>query len=60
MAVQQVKKSKQKVRQRQAANRYEGIQTSTCDHCGRAKLPHTVCEGCGYYKGRQVLSISSD
>mgnify|MGYP001578274820 CR=1 FL=1 len=30
---------------------------STCSHCGKALLPHTVCQNCGYYKGRQVIDV---
>jgi large subunit ribosomal protein L32 len=58
MAVQQRKVSKTKCRQRKAANRYKGIQSSVCAHCGVAKLPHRVCGNCGYYKGRQILSVT--
>jgi large subunit ribosomal protein L32 len=30
---------------------------SRCDHCGQAKLPHVVCQNCGWYKGRQVIEV---
>lgn len=60
MAVQQNKMSKQKVRQRKAANRYRGIETCECPHCGAPRLPHRVCGSCGYYKGRQVITVESD
>jgi large subunit ribosomal protein L32 len=29
---------------------------SNCVQCGSPVLPHRVCGGCGYYKGRQVLT----
>lgn len=58
MALQQNKKSKQKIRQRKAANRYRGIQTCPCPQCGAARLPHRVCAACGHYKGKQVLSVT--
>jgi large subunit ribosomal protein L32 len=32
-------------------------QTVTCDNCGAAALPHRVCGACGYYKGRQVMTV---
>jgi len=60
MAVQQVKVSKQKIRQRKAANLYRGIKTSPCPSCGAARMPHRVCPSCGNYKGRQVLSKTTD
>ena len=30
---------------------------SKCPQCGAAQLPHRVCPSCGYYRGRQVLTI---
>lgn len=56
MAVQQNKRSKTKCRQRRAANRFKGIQSNACPHCGAARLPHRVCRGCGHYGDRLVLS----
>lgn len=29
----------------------------TCKKCGKPKLPHTVCEHCGYYKGQEVVNV---
>lgn len=60
MAVQQCKVSKQKIRARKAANRYQGLEANSCPNCGGARLPHRVCSHCGYYKGRQVTSVTSD
>ena len=31
--------------------------SSKCDHCGQMKVPHRVCNNCGYYNGRQVLDV---
>lgn len=25
-----------------------------CENCGNRRLPHTVCEHCGFYKNQQV------
>jgi len=30
-----------------------------CPKCGKAVLPHTACEFCGTYKGRQVLTVKT-
>lgn len=30
---------------------------STCSNCGELRLPHTVCPSCGFYKGREVVSV---
>jgi len=48
-----------RLRTRKAANRWHASKLGTCAQCG-AKVPsHTACPTCGYYKGRQVLSISA-
>jgi large subunit ribosomal protein L32 len=31
-----------------------GLNFSKCPNCGSPKLPHSVCESCGFYKGRFV------
>jgi large subunit ribosomal protein L32 len=28
-----------------------------CNNCGEMRLPHTVCPNCGFYKGREVISV---
>ncbi len=28
-----------------------------CGNCGELRLPHTVCPKCGFYKGREVISM---
>ena len=29
----------------------------TCPKCGKPVLPHTICQNCGYYKGREVIDV---
>ncbi|NOY80793.1 MAG: 50S ribosomal protein L32 [Kiritimatiellaeota bacterium] len=60
MAVQQRRVSKQKTRQRKAANRYQGVEVGRCPTCGAPRLPHRVCRSCGKYGGRQVVSIKGE
>jgi large subunit ribosomal protein L32 len=31
--------------------------TSTCPNCGGTRLPHRICQGCGYYKDRVVMPV---
>ena len=31
---------------------------STCSHCGAVTVPHRVCPSCGYYRGKQVITIA--
>ena len=57
MAMPKRKVSKMKRRQRQAHNRYEGVQATFCTNCGEPAAPHTVCKHCGTYKGKQVLTV---
>jgi len=29
-----------------------------CPQCAKAILPHHVCPHCGYYRGRQVITVT--
>lgn len=58
MGVPKRKKSKMKRRQRQAANRYEGVQATFCPNCGEPAAPHAVCSHCGTYKGKQIVTVA--
>ncbi|HAJ00204.1 MAG: 50S ribosomal protein L32 [Chloroflexi bacterium] len=31
------------------------LNPSVCTRCRSAKMPHTVCPQCGFYKGRQMV-----
>ena len=31
-----------------------------CSNCGEMRLPHTVCNSCGYYQGREVISVDKE
>ena len=28
-----------------------------CPHCGASLMPHRVCPSCGFYRGREVVTI---
>jgi large subunit ribosomal protein L32 len=32
----------------------------SCENCGELKLRHHMCEGCGSYRGRQVVEIEAE
>jgi large subunit ribosomal protein L32 len=34
-------------------------QISKCPQCAEPHVPHRVCPACGYYKGRQVLTVNA-
>jgi large subunit ribosomal protein L32 len=48
-----------RLRTRKAANRWHAQELNKCGQCGSAVVSHRVCPSCGYYKGRQVLTIES-
>jgi large subunit ribosomal protein L32 len=48
-----------RLRTRKASHRWHAGQLTNCAQCGSKVRPHTACPSCGYYKGRQVLSITA-
>ncbi|MEY5012048.1 MAG: ribosomal protein [Verrucomicrobiota bacterium] len=50
--------SKMRLRTRKAANRWHAPVLAKCGQCGSSLPAHTACPSCGYYKGRQVLTIA--
>ena len=59
MAVPKKKKSKSKTRSRRAANMKLALPSrSNCPRCGSAKVPHTVCGNCGWYKDRVAIDVA--
>jgi large subunit ribosomal protein L32 len=59
MGVPKRKTSKMRLRTRKAANRFHAMQLGRCTQCGSRIPPHTACPSCGYYRGRQVLTIEA-
>jgi large subunit ribosomal protein L32 len=49
--------SKGKQRSRAAHYRFRPASLTACGQCHQLILPHRVCPYCGYYKGRQVISV---
>jgi large subunit ribosomal protein L32 len=33
---------------------------ATCSHCKAPKLSHRVCPACGFYDGKEVISVKED
>ncbi len=31
-----------------------------CPQCSEPKLPHHVCQNCGYYKGRKAIEVPEE
>ena len=59
MGVPKRKVSKMRLRTRKAANRFHAAKLNKCGQCGTALPGHIACPSCGYYSGRQVLTIET-
>ncbi|MEY2547548.1 MAG: large subunit ribosomal protein, partial [Verrucomicrobiota bacterium] len=59
MGVPKRKTSKMRLRTRKASHRWQAPQLNKCAQCGSPVASHTACASCGYYKGRQVLSVGT-
>jgi large subunit ribosomal protein L32 len=58
MAVPKRKMSRSRTRHRKAQwMRIAKPTHATCRRCKSAIRPHTVCEVCGFYAGRQVIDV---
>ncbi len=40
---------------RRSHHALRGAAISMCSHCKAPKLRHTLCEKCGYYRGKKVV-----
>ena len=60
MGVPKRKPSTSRQRQRRAYNSVLKLpQLGVCPQCGEPCIPHRVCPACGFYKGRQVVSVTA-
>ena len=59
MAVPKRKMSRSNTRSRRAQWKTTPVTLVPCPNraCGELKLPHTACDNCGQYAGKQVLSV---
>lgn len=58
MAVPKRRKSKSKRDKRRASWKLTAPGPIDCPQCTEPMLPHRVCAHCGYYKGRQVVTVA--
>lgn len=49
--------SKTRGRKRRTHYKMVAPTRSLCPQCREIKLPHRVCPHCGFYKGREVISV---
>lgn len=52
-----IKISKGRRNRRRAHHALKARNIVRCNNCGEMRLPHTVCSHCGFYKGREVISV---
>ncbi|HAN40947.1 MAG TPA: 50S ribosomal protein L32 [Candidatus Cloacimonas sp.] len=57
MAVPKRKTSKTRRNKRRTHDALTPPSVSVCSKCGEHKRPHHVCEKCGTYNGRQILTV---
>jgi len=61
MAVPKSKVSKQRKHLRRASNYTLGAPSIVaCPQCRKMHLSHRVCKFCGYYAGKQVVTVSDE
>jgi len=60
MPVPKRRTSKARKRKRRSHHALTPVRTVVCKQCGHATLPHAVCANCGYYRGREVLTIEEE
>ncbi|MCK9266637.1 50S ribosomal protein L32 [bacterium] len=46
-------------KRRNAHKKIKEYSLSICSNCGEKKMPHIVCDFCGYYKGKPVLTVEN-
>lgn len=60
MGVPKRKPSRSRQRMRRAYNSVLRLpQLGTCPQCSAPYQSHRVCPACGYYKGRQVMTVNA-
>ena len=57
MAVPKQHRSKSRQGQRRQHLFLKSSRTVSCAKCGKAVLPHTLCENCGTYLGKEFVDV---
>ena len=56
MAVQKRKTTPARRGKRRSHHSMFNINSMECPNCGEFKLPHHICEACGYYNKREIIN----
>ncbi|OGW87429.1 MAG: 50S ribosomal protein L32 [Omnitrophica bacterium RIFCSPHIGHO2_02_FULL_46_11] len=51
--------SNTRTRLRRTHDRVKLKSLAKCPNCGHLAIPHRICVQCGYYRGRQVITIAA-
>ena len=54
------KTSKSVKRSRRSHHALKAINLCACPRCGKAKLPHRACAGCGYVNSRISIKVNAE
>ncbi len=60
MALPKQKMSKARSYKRRGANQLHAGPVSLCPQCGEGKMPHRVCNHCGFYRGKKVVEVGGN
>jgi len=52
--------SKSRSRKRRTHDALQATGFAACPNCQQPRLPHRVCQACGYYGGRQVIKVKAE
>lgn len=59
MSVPKKRRTKSSAGKRRSHHALKKTTLGTCPQCGRALKPHTACNFCGTYKGREVIAVKN-
>ena len=57
MAVPKKKVSKSRRNMRRSHHAVPVMAFLECKNCGELKRPHNLCNACGHYNGREIVSV---
>ena len=57
MAVPKQHRSKSRQGQRRMHIHLKRPVLTVCPKCGKPVLPHTLCNECGYYNGKEIIDV---
>jgi large subunit ribosomal protein L32 len=49
--------SKARKRSRRSQDSAPSMAVQPCPRCSSPKLPHRVCDTCGYYRGKKLVEV---